>query len=112
MRADAALFLENHIPPGQVDEVLVFFPDPWPTEGRGGERTEEATRRIVRPDVVDSIERVLRPGGLLHVATDVLDYAQWCGRPCPQSRVRGCLGATRDTRPWNRRPRMICLEAG
>jgi tRNA (guanine-N7-)-methyltransferase len=49
--------------------VNLFFPDPWP-------KKRHHKRRLVQPAFVDELARVLRPGGLLHVATDWADYAR------------------------------------
>jgi tRNA (guanine-N7-)-methyltransferase len=50
------------------DAVNLFFPDPWP-------KKRHHKRRIVQPDFVASVARILKPGGLFHVATDWADYA-------------------------------------
>jgi tRNA (guanine-N7-)-methyltransferase len=54
---------------GCVDAVNLFFPDPWP-------KKRHHKRRLVQPAFVAELERVLKPGGLLHVATDWADYAE------------------------------------
>jgi tRNA (guanine-N7-)-methyltransferase len=54
--------------PGSLAEVHVFFPDPWP-------KIRHHARRIVRPDVVRRWAELLGPGGALHLATDMADYA-------------------------------------
>ena len=54
----------------QLDEVLIFFPDPWPND-------MDQERRILRNGTLDEIFRVLKEGGRLHVATDVENYAEW-----------------------------------
>jgi tRNA (guanine-N7-)-methyltransferase len=63
-----ALEVLAQIPEASLDAVLVFFPDPWP-------KKRHHKRRIVQPAVVALIERKLRPGGRLHLATDWEDYA-------------------------------------
>jgi tRNA (guanine-N7-)-methyltransferase len=54
--------------PGSLDEVRVFFPDPWP-------KSRHAKRRLLAPDFADLVADRLRPGGRLHVATDSVAYA-------------------------------------
>jgi tRNA (guanine-N7-)-methyltransferase len=49
--------------------VNLFFPDPWP-------KKRHHKRRLVQPAFLADLARVLRPGGLLHVATDWADYAR------------------------------------
>ncbi|MGP7960626.1 tRNA (guanosine(46)-N7)-methyltransferase TrmB [Sanguibacter sp. A247] len=56
------------IEPGTVDEVWVFFPDPW-------HKTRHHKRRLVQPSFCDAVARVLRPGGVWRVATDWEPYA-------------------------------------
>lgn len=54
--------------PGSVDEVWVFFPDPW-------HKTRHHKRRLVQPSFADLVARVLRPGGAWRLATDWEPYA-------------------------------------
>ena len=68
VRADAATLLERGLPRKPLfDEVLVLFPDPW---------YGSPERRIVRRDVLNSLQERMRWGGILHVATDVPGYPQ------------------------------------
>ena len=54
---------------GAFAAVNVFFPDPWP-------KKRHHKRRLLQPDFVREVARVLEPGGLFHVATDWADYAR------------------------------------
>ena len=63
-----AMELVQRIAPGALDAVHVFFPDPWP-------KARHHKRRLIRPDNVALLRDRLRPGGLLHCATDWPDYA-------------------------------------
>jgi tRNA (guanine-N7-)-methyltransferase len=74
---DAVVLLREMLPPSSVDEVRVYFPDPWP-------KARHVKRRLVQPAFVDLVATRLRPGGLLHVATDWPPYAE---------QVRALLGA-------------------
>jgi tRNA (guanine-N7-)-methyltransferase len=65
--ADAKLVLANHIVPGSVRTVHVFFPDPW-------WKTRHKKRMLFTEDFAASIARVLPVGGTLHFVTDVKDY--------------------------------------
>ena len=51
------------------DAVNVFFPDPWP-------KKRHHKRRLMQRPFVAGLARVLKPRGLLHVATDWEDYAR------------------------------------
>lgn len=69
LRGDAVDVLENMIAPGSLTGVRVFFPDPWP-------KARHHKRRLLQPATVALIADRLRPGGILHVATDHADYAE------------------------------------
>ncbi len=67
--SDALLFLDSALPAASIDRVQVFFPDPWP-------KKRHHKRRIVRPDALDKIARVMKPGASLVLATDWDNYAE------------------------------------
>jgi tRNA (guanine-N7-)-methyltransferase len=58
------------LPRRSVGEIRVLFPDPWP-------KARHHVRRLIRPEMVMGFARVLRPRGVVHLATDHADYAQW-----------------------------------
>ncbi len=66
-RADARSEIER-MPDGAFDRIYLLFPDPWP-------KTRHARRRFVQPDTARQLARLLKPGGILRVATDVRAYA-------------------------------------
>lgn len=68
VEGDALCFLER-LPDAAVDEVWAFFPDPWP-------KNAQAHRRLVTDERVAQVARVIRPGGVLRLATDVATYAE------------------------------------
>ncbi len=51
-----------------VAGVHLFFPDPWP-------KARHHKRRLVTETFIETLVRVLRPGGIIHMATDWPDYA-------------------------------------
>ncbi len=65
---DAVEVLERRIAPRSLDGVYLFFPDPWP-------KKRHHKRRIVQPGFIRLLASRLKPGGLLHMATDWEDYA-------------------------------------
>lgn len=69
IRHDAVEVLEGNLPAASIDEVLIFFPDPWP-------KTRHRRRRLVQPDVAELLARVLKPAGVLRLATDWENYAE------------------------------------
>jgi len=66
---DAVEVLEQQIPDASLDEVLLFFPDPW-------HKKKHHKRRIVQPAFVQLLRSKLKPGGIFHMATDWQDYAE------------------------------------
>jgi tRNA (guanine-N7-)-methyltransferase len=66
---DAVEVLQQCIVPGTLDEVLLYFPDPWP-------KKRHHKRRIVQPAFVALVASRLRPGGVLRMATDWQPYAE------------------------------------
>jgi tRNA (guanine-N7-)-methyltransferase len=68
LHADALHLISDRLPDDSLAEVLVYFPDPWP-------KARHAKRRLVRDEFARAVVRVLQPGGLLHLATDIDAYA-------------------------------------
>jgi tRNA (guanine-N7-)-methyltransferase len=66
---DAVQVLEQMITPGSLSGVHVFFPDPW-------HKKKHNKRRLIQPPLVALLASRLRPGGLLHCATDWQPYAE------------------------------------
>lgn len=58
------------LPDASIARVFVLFPDPWP-------KARHHKRRLVQPQVVAALARVLKPGGALRFATDWAEYADW-----------------------------------
>lgn len=68
INADATEILRHHLADGSLDTVYIFFPDPW-------HKTRHHKRRLVQPAFVELVRDKLKPGGLLHMATDWENYA-------------------------------------
>ncbi|WP_455199201.1 tRNA (guanosine(46)-N7)-methyltransferase TrmB [Kaarinaea lacus] len=66
---DAVDVLKNRIADHSLDRIQIFFPDPW-------HKKRHHKRRIIQPEFVALIGLKLKPGGLLHLATDWEHYAQ------------------------------------
>jgi tRNA (guanine-N7-)-methyltransferase len=66
---DAVEVLRRRLPAASLDEVLLYFPDPWP-------KKRHHKRRIVQPAFVDLVATALAPGGVFRLATDWEHYAQ------------------------------------
>ncbi|MGV8944430.1 tRNA (guanosine(46)-N7)-methyltransferase TrmB [Thermomonas sp.] len=66
---DAVEVLEHEIADGTLDEVRIFFPDPW-------HKKRHNKRRLVNPEFAGLLVRKLAADGRLHLATDWHDYAE------------------------------------
>lgn len=67
--ADAIFVLRNVIADRSLDRIQVYFPDPWP-------KKRHHKRRLVNPGFVALATAKLKPGGILHCATDWEQYAE------------------------------------
>ncbi len=70
VRGDGVEVLARMIRPESLDAVRIFFPDPWP-------KARHHKRRIIQSGTLNLIATRLKKGGVLHVATDHADYAEW-----------------------------------
>ena len=66
---DGVDVLTHMVGPDSLTGVRVFFPDPWP-------KARHHKRRLLQADTMALIADRLRPGGVLHAATDHLGYAE------------------------------------
>jgi len=69
-QSDAIELLNQHIADFSLQEIRLFFPDPWP-------KKKHHKRRIVNATFTRLISRKLVPGGRIHFATDWAPYADW-----------------------------------
>lgn len=76
VEGDALAFV-GRLAHGTVDEIRIFFPDPWP-------KRRHHRRRLVRSDTLDLLVGALRVGGRLHLATDDATYAVAMELACGQ----------------------------
>ncbi|MDZ7791217.1 MAG: tRNA (guanosine(46)-N7)-methyltransferase TrmB [Xanthomonadales bacterium] len=67
---DAVEVLAEQAAPGSLDEVRIYFPDPWP-------KKRHHKRRLIQPEFLERLAKRMKPGGLLHLATDWAPYAEW-----------------------------------
>lgn len=70
VRGDGVEVLNRMFPEASLDGVRIFFPDPWP-------KARHHKRRIIQSGTLHLIASRLKPGGVLHVATDHAEYAEW-----------------------------------
>jgi tRNA (guanine-N7-)-methyltransferase len=66
---DAIILLREMLAPAALDGIRVYFPDPWP-------KTRHHKRRLIQPEFLDLAAPRLKPGAVLHCATDWEPYAE------------------------------------
>lgn len=66
---DAVEVLRDCIPPASLDTIQIFFPDPW-------HKKRHHKRRLIQPAFAERLAAHLKPGGILHLATDWENYAE------------------------------------
>jgi tRNA (guanine-N7-)-methyltransferase len=67
---DAVEVLQHMVAAESLDRVFLFFPDPW-------HKKRHHKRRIVNQHFRDLVYKALKPGAVIHIATDWQDYAEW-----------------------------------
>lgn len=67
VRAEAGFFLTEFVPDASVSVLHIYFPDPWP-------KARHHKRRLIQPNFMPLVERILTPGGRIQVVTDHLGY--------------------------------------
>jgi tRNA (guanine-N7-)-methyltransferase len=66
---DAIVLLRDMLAPGSLAGLRVYFPDPWP-------KAKHAKRRLIQPSFLALVTPLLRPGAVVHCATDWEPYAE------------------------------------
>ena len=67
LRAEAAYVLEYLLPPGLLDVLHVYFPDPWP-------KKRHHKNRLISEPFPPLAKRLLREGGIVYLRTDNIEY--------------------------------------
>lgn len=75
LEGDAEQALASNFWAACVDEIRIFFPDPWP-------KKRHHKRRLIQAPFVHLLAERLKPGGRLLLATDWEPYAQWMLEIC------------------------------
>lgn len=68
LRDDAARVVRDNVADASLAALHVYFPDPWP-------KARHNKRRLIQPPFAVEAARILRPGGVVKLATDHADYA-------------------------------------
>ncbi|NMB75431.1 MAG: tRNA (guanosine(46)-N7)-methyltransferase TrmB [Myxococcales bacterium] len=69
IRCDATQDLPVLFPPGSVSAILIHHPDPW-------WKKRHRKRRLVQVEWIAELARLLQPGGVVYLQTDVFDMAE------------------------------------
>ena len=64
---DAFVVMQKMLADASIAEIHIYFPDPWP-------RKRERKRRIIRPEALAEMKRVLVDGGMGIYVTDHEEY--------------------------------------
>jgi tRNA (guanine-N7-)-methyltransferase len=67
VHGDAVRIFRERLMEESIESVHVYFPDPW-------WKRRHRKRRVMHAEFLRDVERVLRPGGVLHFWTDVAEY--------------------------------------
>lgn len=87
-----AVELMERLEPASLAGIRIFFPDPWP-------KARHHKRRLVQPSFVHRAATLLHPGALLHMATDVAEYAEHMRLVCAaEPLLEGAV--LRERPPW------------
>ena len=65
-----AQLILDQIDNNALAEVRIFFPDPWP-------KKRHYKRRLIQPEFLHLLHQKLAPAGIVRLATDWAEYAQW-----------------------------------
>ncbi len=67
LRAEAAYVLEYLLPPGMLDAIHVYFPDPWP-------KKRHHKNRLISEPLPSLAKRLLKTDGVVYLRTDNVEY--------------------------------------
>lgn len=67
LRATSLALVSYQLPPLCLDRLHLLCPDPWP-------KKKQLARRLVCTDFLCRVPRVLKKGGIFHLATDYTPY--------------------------------------
>lgn len=69
LHGDDARPVLRWLPDSSLTRAFLLFPDPWP-------KARHHKRRLVSASTLAELQRVLKPGAELRLATDIADYAR------------------------------------
>ncbi|MAC79762.1 MAG: tRNA (guanosine(46)-N7)-methyltransferase TrmB [Rhodobacteraceae bacterium] len=86
--------LMDVLPAGSIARAFLLYPDPWP-------KKRHHRRRFVTAEHLDPLHRVMAPGAILRVATDIPDYVRQTLEEVPKAGFDWLAERPADWRePW------------
>lgn len=83
------------LPEKSVDRAFLLYPDPWP-------KKRHHRRRFVTPEHLEPLAKVLKPGAIFRVATDIPDYVRQTLQQVPKHGFEWLAEGPADWRePWD-----------
>jgi tRNA (guanine-N7-)-methyltransferase len=83
------------LPEISISRAFLLYPDPWP-------KKRHHRRRFVTPDHLAPLARVLKPGAIFRVATDIPDYVRQTLEMVPDQGFEWlCEGPDDWREPWS-----------
>ena len=63
-----------------ISRVQIYFPDPWP-------KRRHHKRRLINEDFIVSLHSIMLPNSILHIKTDIMNYADIISRVFSTSKL-------------------------
>lgn len=83
------------LPDQSISKAFLLYPDPWP-------KKRHHRRRFVTPEHLEPLARVLKPGAIFRVATDIPDYVRQTLEQVPGHGFEWLAESADDWRnPWD-----------
>lgn len=95
VHAGDARDLFDVLPDGAISKAFLLYPDPWP-------KSRHHRRRFVTPEHLGPLHKVLKPGSIFRVATDIEDYVRQTLEEVPKAGFEWLAENPQDWRaPWD-----------
>ena len=83
------------LPDASIGRAFLLYPDPWP-------KARHHRRRFVTPEHLEPLARVMKPGAIFRVATDIPDYVRQTLQEVPRHGFAWLAEGPSDWRvPWD-----------
>ncbi|MEM7321186.1 MAG: tRNA (guanine(46)-N(7))-methyltransferase TrmB [Pseudomonadota bacterium] len=83
------------LPDRSIERAFLLYPDPWP-------KKRHHRRRFVTPEHLQPLARILKPGAIFRVATDIPDYVRQTLEQLPGAGFDWLAESPADwRRPWD-----------